>query len=505
MPRLSRLISLLWLCFFLLSATGQVEATDGLRGFGTCTVAEEEVILDDFYFACRTLVIRGYIEGDVAGIASEVVITREAHITGDIWMAGGHLTIEGAMGDDVHFIGADLDIGSLARFPHPRADIMAIGISLEVGRNTVIPNDVLFYGYQAILRGDINGDLDFQGQSLTIQGTIGGDVAANVGDVEATTRISSLPFVYSVDFRDPGLYFSAPGIRDEGFITGNLVYTAPQRISTIANVGGDVNYTQSVQSANLTEVEQSDTFLQIVANYILMTARDVIALSLVGILLFNFFPKVMMEPAYRVQKRPISALGWGVAMTFFTIPTTALLILVSLITVLVVFVLALSALEITFMVSLLLLVINLGFVGGFFFLWAFVGRTITCFVLGFFALRWLRKAWVRYIGEPPAVMGEFWFAILLGVLIVSLLVHLPLGSLVGYLQLALTGVLVIVGFGALFMYLVDLRKANGGRLVVFTWLGIPATKPDIPMVEETWLEIPPGTANLPPGFTGFED
>lgn len=505
MHRLSRLTTLFILCFFLLTVTGQVEATDGLRGFGTCTVEAEEVILDDFYFACRTLIIRGYIDGDVAGIASEVVITREAHITGDIWMVGGHLSIEGSLGDDLHFMGIDLDIGSLARFPDPRADIMAISVNMEVGHNTVIPNDVLFYGYQAILRGDINGDLDFQGQSLTIQGNIGGDVNASVGDIESTTSISGLYFVYSVDFRRPGLYFSSTGSTEKGFINGDLNYTAPQRISTTANVGGNVAYTQSVQAANLTEVEQSDTFLQIVANYILMTTRDVIALNLVGILVLNFFRYLIMEPAYRVQKKPFTAFGWGLLLTGLSFPIALLMLLISLIIILVVFVLALSALEITFMVSLLLLVINLGFVGIIFFLWAFLGRAITCFVLGFFILRWLQRFWIRYIGTPPDIMSEFWFAILIGVVVVSLLVHLPLGSLVGIMQLGLTGLIASTGLGAFFIYLNDLRRINGGKLGVFNWAGGPTIKPPLPDISDHWPELPPGAANLPAGFTGFEE
>lgn len=481
---------------------GNVEATDGLRG-DECVVAGGEVILEDFYFVCNTLVIYGFIDGDVIGVASEVKIAREGQVTGDIWMAGGQLTIEGVVGDDVHFLGIDLDITGLARFPNPRTDIIVGGVSLETSINTLIPGDVNFYGYQAILKGIVNGNVDFQGQSLVIQNTVGGNVDAIVGDPEGNAPLSSFPLLYSVNFREPGLYFTYGGMSAVGFVNGDLSYQAPQRVSTLDHVGGRVRYKQAIQQANITAAEQSDTALQIIGNYILETARDVAALSLVGILMLNFFAKLIAEPGYRVQKRPVSAFSWGLVIFLLSIPTALLVLLASLLLLLVLFVIALSEIEVTILVASILTVINLGYFGVFFFLFAFLGRAITCFIVGYLALRWIKRTWLRYYDTPPQILNELWFAVMIGVMIVSLVVNMPLGAFIGRIQFLLTGVVACTGLGALFMYLRDLWYLTGR--IPLTRRGALRFVPPPPEDSDFDLQLPLGMDNLPEGFRGFED
>jgi len=487
---------------FLLIFAGTAEATDGLRG-DECVVATDEVITQDFYFFCNTLVIEGYIDGDIAGIASEVTIAREGHVTGDIWVLGGQLTIEGMVGDDVHFIGIDLDITGLARFPSPRTDIVGMGVSMEVAQQVVIPGDVIYYGYQAILNGKVNGNVDFQGQALIIQNTVGGDVAAIVGDQEGNEPLSSFPLLYSVNFREPGLYFTTRNSDHIGYINGNLSYEAPQRVSTLDNVGGRVRYTQAVQQAAITQAEQSETFLKIVGNYILVTARDVAALGFVGIMTLNFFSVLLLEPGYRVQTQPISAFSWGLMFTLTAIPTALLLLIGSLVVVVVIFVIAIGAIELTIMAVIMTAVVNLGFLGGFFFFWAFLGRAITCFVIGFFVLRWVQHLWIRYRGAPHPVLGELWLSVIVGVILVALVVNLPLGSFVDILQLFLTGIIASAGFGALFMYLRDVWYLERKRVLVGgeDLYHVPSPPDDLDMD----VDVPVGMDNLPQGFKGFDD
>lgn len=487
---------LLTFILLLLFSVGQVEATDGLRG-NECRVEAEETIVEDFYFFCNTLVIEGLVDGDVVGIASEVTIGRSGHVTGGVWVLGGNLTIEGMVGNDVHFVGVDLDVTGLARFPEPSTDIMALALSMEIGRTVVIPNDIVYYGYQAILNGQINGDVDFQGQALLINGAIAGNVDANVGDEEASAPMSTLPILYSVDFRSPGLRFG-----ERGYINGDLNYEAPQRASARNSVGGRVRYTQPASETPLPRIERPQTFWQVMGNYLIKTARDVTALALVGILILNFFPTIIKEPGYRVQTKPISAFSWGLILTFLSIPTALLLILTSLIITALVFIITFN--ELTIMVSVLLLIVNLAFLGGLFFLVVFVGRVVSFFVVGFLVLRQVQRIWRTY-GNPPKAVGELWMAIILGVVIVSLIVNLPLGAVFGYFQLFVTGVAAWAGFGALFIYLRDLWYFGERRILVMPRAGVIRSVPPPPDDMDYDMEVPLGMDNLPPGFRGFDE
>jgi hypothetical protein len=493
--------SVLMLVLSLGAFAGRVEATDGLRG-DSCTVGADEIILDDFYFFCNSLVVHGYIDGDLVGIGSEVTIAREGHVTGDVWMLGGQLVIEGTIGEDVHFGGADLDITGLSRFPNPESDIVAGGISMEVSRQAIIPNDVIYYGYQAILEGRVNGNVDFQGQALVIHNTIGGNVNASVADQEGNRPLSNLPLFYSVNVRQPGLYFRYGSSRTEGYVNGDLNYEAPERTQARPNVGGRIIYTQSVERGSLQEAEEARTALQIMGNYILETIRDIAALALVGVLTMNFFPPVVTEPGYRVQRKSITAFSLGIMLALIFIPVAALLLIASSLLLLVLtFIITLN--ELTILVGVFLVVVNLGFLGVAFFLLWFLGRVIASFVIGFFILRLTQKVWLRYDPNPPNLLGEVWLAIVVGITFGSLVVNMPLGPFIGRLQFLLNGVMACAGLGALFMYLRDLYYQSSGLFVTpeGDWRSIPPPPEDA----NDDMDTPLGMNNLPPGFRGFDD
>ncbi len=483
---------------------GQVEATDGLTG-DECVIEADEVIAEDFYFLCNTLVIYGYVDGDVIGVASEVTIAVDGQVTGGLWVVAGQLTVEGIVQQDVHFLGADLDITGLARFPNPRTDVVSAGVSVEISPQALIPGDLIFFGYQAIIDGRINGNVDFQGQSLVIRNTIAGDVDAIVGDQEGNRPLSSLPLLYSVDFRQPGLNFSLGPAEGEGYITGSLTYEAPQRITTRPYVGGRTTYIQSIAQGSLPEAEQRDTFLQIFGNYIFRTAQDVAALGLVGVMMLNIFAGIITESGYRVQTRPVTAFSWGLILFLASIPIALLLILTSLVIILVTAIITLS--ELTIMVAILMVVFDLGILGGFFFMFWYLGRAITSFVIGFLVLRVVQEAWQRYNGRPPAAISEIWLAVIVGVLLVSLVVNLPLGEDIGQIQFLLSIVAASAGVGAVFMYLRDVWYAGEQRL--FTRRRPSPTRrqpiPPPPDDRDDRLDIPLGMENLPPGFRGFDD
>jgi hypothetical protein len=106
---------LLLLVMVLIGVTSQVEAADGMRG-DRCEIAETDYIADDFYFFCRILDVRGTVDGDLIGAAAEITIHRSAVITGDLWVGGGKLLVEGRVGDDMHFFGLTSSISDQARF-----------------------------------------------------------------------------------------------------------------------------------------------------------------------------------------------------------------------------------------------------------------------------------------------------------------------------------------------------------------------------------------------------
>lgn len=494
-------IPLLILVFTFGFSIGVVEATDGMRG-NRCVVAKEDYIDHDFYFFCRSLTIHGTIDGDLIGIASDVTITREAVVTGDVWVMGGQLTISGSIGDDVHFAGADLEVTERAVFTSSRVDIAGLALNLEITENVEVPGDILMFGYQAILEGNVGGNIDFQGQNLTIDGDVAGNVDAIVGDSRVEISLRSIPFLpYSVRLRDYGLY-----VGDSAQIGGNLNYEAAQQSNIPRNaVQGKVDYTQVLAQADITRAQQPRTFFSILQNYLLAVLRDVISLVLVGMLALQFTPVLIVEPSIRVRQSLLPAVSWGLILFILFFPITLMSIIMSIIVVVLITFITLSSL--TWAAALLVTIVNLSFILSFLFVFIYLGRAITCFLIGYSLIQGTRFYFAKRqhdpddppIYIPPVPLRYRWTLLMLGAVIYSLIVNVPLPSPIPTLALVFEAIVALSGLGAIFMlgrdrwYLSEARRSTTPRIYHM----------DTDFLEES--DMPLGMNNLPEGFEGFND
>jgi cytoskeletal protein CcmA (bactofilin family) len=174
------MVGLVLLVMSFAGVASRVEAADGMRG-DHCVVEEKDYIVEDFYFTCRVLEVKGTIVGDLLGVASNITITSTGVVTGDLWVGGGKLVIDGTVGDDIHFAGISLFVSSKARFTHDRIDIVSAAFNTEIKQGASVPGDLLAYGYQVKIDGTVGGDVDYNGEALIIRGTVRGRVDASVG------------------------------------------------------------------------------------------------------------------------------------------------------------------------------------------------------------------------------------------------------------------------------------------------------------------------------------
>jgi hypothetical protein len=502
----------LGLFLFLLGiSVTTVEATDGMQG-NRCVVESNEYIEHDFYFICRSLLIRGTIDGDLIGVASEVTIAREGVVTGDIWMTGGQLTIQGTVGDDLRFAGIDLDITDQVTFTNPRTDLTALALSVEISPGAALPGDLMMFGYQALLFGEVGGNIDFQGQTLVINGNVAGNVDAIVGDARQEINLRTIPFLpYSIRLRNYGLY-----IGDTATIQGNLRYEGAQQANIPRGaVAGTTRYEQVLERADITRAKQPRTFLGILRNYIVVVIQDLISLMLIGMVALQFAPILIIEPSARVQQSPIPVISWGLILFILFFPFALMSIIVSIILVLLITLISLSAL--TFTATIFFTIINLLFFFIFWFLLVYLGRAITCFLIGNLIQHYVRYYLARRKhdpDDPPIYIPPFpvryrWIVLALGTVIYSGVVNLPLPSPVPTFELIFEALVALSGLGAIFMLgrdawnIYDIksgaipkrkRKALPPRHRRPLELGLPDD-----------AEVPLGLDNLPDGFEGFTD
>ena len=481
--------ALLLLVVAVFALVSQVEASDGMRG-DRCEVRAEDYIVEDFYFFCRILDVRGTIDGDLIGVAAEITVHRGARVTGDLWVGGGKLIVEGTIGDDIHFGGLTVAITERARFTSNRIDLTSMALNTEIRANAVLPGDLLVYGYQAVVEGTVGGDIDFSGEALVINGVVVGRVDAEVGDSRRSADVPNLP-IYDLSFTNPGLW-----VGPEALIGEDVVYSSVSESEVPAGtVKGRLRFVRVGAQPDITKVARPDDAAAILRDYFVASLRDVITLLILGGVGLWLVPDAIRQPAIQVWRRSVPAIGWGLGMFMLAIPLVIVVFFVGLLALMILYLIKLNAL--TIMVGVAVVLVTGGLLGIFSFLIFFMGRVVVSFMIGQMVYRYV----LRIVG--PGDFRRWMKMLIIGAVIYALVTNMPVPAL-GLIIELITG---LAGVGAVAMYvrsLVERAGWWGTRREVFDELAVaPASPPPSAVTPDELL--PPGLENLPPGFKGFDE
>ncbi len=238
----------------------------------------------------RTITVDAQVSGDVVSFGETVVIGGT--VTDDILSIGRNIVVSGAIGGDVRVIG--VTVTPAAKIG---GDLMAAGRTVIVPAEAVIGGNVWLMGLDMNLFGTVAGDLHVAARDILLAGNIGGDVELNGESVTvaSTARISG-DFTYrSIDEAtiEPG----AEILGDTIFIRTE----APHKM-----VGG------------------------VFAGASAFGLTFLLGLFLLGALLILIFPNTATGPAKRMSRNPWLALGLG-CLILFAGPIAMILLGISLI------------------------------------------------------------------------------------------------------------------------------------------------------------------------------
>lgn len=482
-------ILLFLLVIAVISVANRVEASNGMRA-DKCTINKNELITEDFYFLCRVLDVYGTVDGDLIGVAASVTIHRGAVITGEIWVGGGKLVVDGTVGNDIHFGGLTVSITNMARFTNTKTDLTSVALDTQIEKDAVLPGGLLVYGYQVTVDGAIGGDINFRGEALTINGVTGGGVKAEVGDSRRRPNLPDLP-LYNISFKNPGLL-----VGSNAYIGGDLSYrtTQPSLIPDDV-VKGRIRFTRTGQQPDITKVAQPNDAAVLLRDYMVAALRDALTLLVVGTLGLWLVPGFVRQPAQRVRRRTISTIGSGLVVTFmFLVPLVIAVVVLGLIIVLILYFLQLNAL--TILIGVGLLVVTAGLISGSGLLLFFMGRVVICFLIGQLVYRYVLR-------EPePGLFRQWIVTLAIGALGYALITDIPVPALGTIIEL----ITALAGVGAVVMYGRDVIRTFPAFASRFEPVPEPAgVLPEVmaaPLGETYEL---PGMDNLPSGFRGFDD
>ncbi len=391
------------------------------RGGETIVIGPDEVIEDDLYVGANTFILNGTVRGDVVAVGGSIEINGT--IEGDLMAIGQVVLLNSVVRDDARIAGQTLILTTEAQVGD---HVVAVGQSLEVQEGSSVDGALLFAGQQAMLAGDVGGDLEVSAGGLELAGSIGGDVKADVGGAEKglppTTFARFVPGAPPMPAVTGGLT-----VNDGASIGGNLEYTSPTegQIAEEAEISGEISYVRRT-TEEMTIAPAARTF-----DWFLGHLRRLITLLLVGLLMVQLAPATLSRATNLLETKPLISLGWGiVALPAFWIAVLVILLVIILLT---------AILDVATLDGLAVAVLSLGLLGEgllilpFVLALVFVTNVIVSCLVGRLLLRRVKPG-LATTHIWPLVIGLVLYVILraipyLGTLVLWVVLFLGLGAL----------------------------------------------------------------------------
>jgi cytoskeletal protein CcmA (bactofilin family) len=166
-----------------LAVAGPARAQEGTGG-EVVIIERGQVVEDDLYVGANQFVLRGTINGDLYVVGGTITIEPSGVVEGDLGAAGQSIVVNGQVNGDARLAGAALRLGGQVS-----EDLIVAGYSLETLEGSSVGDNLTFFGSQAILAGDIAGNVRVAANGVELNGaTIGGDVNAMVGENPTRSR-----------------------------------------------------------------------------------------------------------------------------------------------------------------------------------------------------------------------------------------------------------------------------------------------------------------------------
>ena len=400
----------------------------------------DQDVNDDLYLFASSITVNATVHGDLIAAGGDIVVNGV--IEGDLWAAAGKIHINGTVADDVRFAGSDLKLGPSGQVGD---DLFAAGFGFGADSGSAIASDVFVAGYQALLGGDIGGDVKAAVGGFEISGHVVGDVEVEVGEPDPEFEQWSM-FMRMNPYMPEHIIGSGLTIEEDAQIDGELTYTSPVTVDVPDEVvGGAIVYqtpvpeemevpdvdVPEVPAGALTAVAVVTWFIR----WIVGMVRNFVTLLIIGVLLLWLAPKWFKEVVRHWKEKPLHSMGWGFAVWLaFFIAVPALFVVMILLVVIV----GLATLGgLVLPVAGTFMVLESALVVGFSIIAIYITKVAFSYLIGWLILKNTASGWVdRAMGLIP---------LLIGLVIFVLVRSIPfLGALFSF-------VVTIFGLGAIWL------------------------------------------------------
>ena len=373
-----------------------------------CVVPVDEVIEGTLFTLCQNLSIAGRVEGNVIGIALRTVISGK--VGDNVYLAGLELDLTGKIRRDLHFVGLTMSLASPSTERHRPVlgQVMFASLSAQIGQSITVPGPITGLGYQILIDGQVNGEVNYWGSAFVLNSTIQGDVYAAVGNpaFEASDlETLLLPLEIELAVVIPGLSV-ASGAR----IQGGLEYSGPVEAKIEGSVDGNVTHFSTTPA--IIPILPEQDLIQLFFDQFKRELAVLLTIGLLGLFLaFQSF----QSPLSTLRWQPVHSFVIGMLLFIVSFPIVLILLVVTAVVLILLSLLHLDGVLIV--VGSLLALVDFVVIGVFYFIAIFVARAVFALGLGRLMLQFA-------VGrENAARMPRI--GLIAGVILLALLASLP--------------------------------------------------------------------------------
>lgn len=249
---------------------------------------------DDLYVFGSDILVIDDIIGDLVMAGGQIDV--DGNVAQDLMAAGGMVRLNGDIGDDARIGGGTVTVtGEIGD------DLIAAGGQIYIKDSAQVGGVLVLTAGTLEISGDVGNGAILNAGNITISGQIDGDV-----NIEGVERLR---------------------ITDSAVITGNLVYSSPNRasISDKAEIGGEVKETIVERERYFEEIDARTPWAVFTATYIGGRIIAFLSLFVLGIILILAMPGFFQKFNDRMKSTLGYCVGGG-AIVLFGVPIAAMIV-----------------------------------------------------------------------------------------------------------------------------------------------------------------------------------
>ncbi len=276
----------------------------------TYHLPQDQTVSDDLVVTAQEVIVDGTVEGDLVAFGAYVEINGV--VTGDLIAAAAEVRINGVVQDDARVAGAGVHlIGNVGDDLFAAAGGSWPGFAMFT--QEAAPGRVLTPGLTISPSAAVGGDAYLAAGQATLAGALHGDVFAGA---------ESLTFNAQVD-GDANLYANTLTTSEGAQVGGNLKYTTTSEEADLPETGGTV--TRVTPEKEPEEKAQPNPLIGF-AWWLLRTVMLLAGTLLLAALVWHFAPQLLGRPVAAIDRKPVEAGLYGVAVAAVAIPVAAALV-----------------------------------------------------------------------------------------------------------------------------------------------------------------------------------